>query len=113
MIVQIRPADFPTWLDTVKSTRPPILLDVREDWEVEAAHITPDGYELVTIPMGDVPSRAGELDISRPVACLCHHGGRSQRVAALLVQRGFRQVANIAGGIDAWSLECDASIPRY
>jgi rhodanese-related sulfurtransferase len=47
------------------------------------------------------------------VACLCHHGARSQRVAMFLAQQGFGEVANIAGGIDAWSAERDPSVPRY
>jgi rhodanese-related sulfurtransferase len=63
--------------------------------------------------MSEIPARLGELDAARPVACLCHHGTRSQRVASFLAQRGFGQVANIAGGIDAWSGELDGAVPRY
>ena len=47
------------------------------------------------------------------VACLCHHGARSQRVASFLAAQGFTHVANIAGGIDAWSAERDPRVPRY
>jgi len=47
------------------------------------------------------------------VACLCHHGARSMRVAAFLAGNGFTQVANIAGGIDAWSIELDPALARY
>ncbi|RAX27204.1 sulfurtransferase, partial [Enterococcus sp. HPCN18] len=47
------------------------------------------------------------------IACLCHHGARSQRVAAFLSQNGFGDVANVAGGIDAWSASRDAGVPRY
>ena len=63
--------------------------------------------------MNTIPARLAELDAGRPVACLCHHGGRSQRVAMFLAQQGFANVANIAGGIDAWSQERDPSVPRY
>jgi len=72
-----------------------------------------DGFELLVIPMNDIPGRLAELDPQRPVAVLCHHGARSQRVAMFLASNGFATVANVAGGIDAWSLERDASVPRY
>ena len=85
------------------------VLDVREPWEVEIARI--DGAQL--IPMSEVPGRLAELARDEPVAVLCHSGGRSARVAAFLADQGFARVANVAGGIDAWSLEVDPSIPRY
>jgi len=43
----------------------------------------------------------------------CHHGGRSAKACELLRANGFRDVANLRGGIDAWSLGVDASVPRY
>lgn len=43
----------------------------------------------------------------------CHKGGRSQKAAEYLRGRGFRNVHNLAGGIDAWSLEIDQAVPRY
>lgn len=43
----------------------------------------------------------------------CHKGGRSQKAAEYLRGRGFRNVHNLAGGIDAWSLEIDPTVPRY
>jgi rhodanese-related sulfurtransferase len=49
----------------------------------------------------------------RPIACLCHHGARSQRVAMFLAHQGYTDVANVAGGIDAWSRERDPGIPLY
>lgn len=54
-----------------------------------------------------------ELDKSTPIAFYCHHGMRSRGVAQSVVQEGFRKVYNLKGGIDAWSLNIDASIPRY
>ncbi len=85
------------------------LLDVREAWERDIARV--EG--TLDIPMGEVPERLQELDRSRPVAVLCHGGVRSARVATYLAQQGLEQVANIAGGIDAWSTTVDESIPRY
>ena len=72
-----------------------------------------DGFELVNIPMGELSVRLAQLDAARPVACLCHHGARSLRVAAFLEHNGFDRVANITGGIDAWSHENDPAVPRY
>ena len=111
MIDQIRPSALAAWLQA--QPRPPLVLDVREPNELQLAHVTVDGFELLAIPMNDIPARLSELDPARPVAVLCHRGSRSQRVAMYLASNGFDAVANIAGGIDAWSLERDASVPRY
>ena len=111
MIDQIRPSALPDWLQA--QPQPGLVLDVREPEELEIARIQADGFELLVIPMNDIPRRMAELDPQRPVAVLCHHGGRSQRVAMFLASNGFATVANVAGGIDAWSLERDASVPRY
>jgi rhodanese-related sulfurtransferase len=111
MVTQVRPSDLPAWFAAQSAA--PVVLDVREPGELRTAGIRPDGFELITIPMNEVPARLSELDPDRPVACLCHHGARSQRVAMFLEHNGFSQVANIAGGIDAWSAERDASVPRY
>jgi len=114
MIAQVRPADLPAWFQAqAAGDRPAVVLDVREPWELQTASVKADGFELVAIPMNEIPARLAELDAARPVACLCHHGQRSQRVASFLSQRGFAQVANIAGGIEAWSYELDAAVPHY
>ena len=111
MIPQVRPADWNDWLQAQPER--PLLLDVREPWEVQVASVQPEGFELVAIPMNEIPGRLAELPEDRPIACLCHHGARSQRVALFLAQQGYGDVANIAGGIDAWSQERDPGIPRY
>lgn len=112
MIEQVRPGELDAWLQR-HAGQSPLVLDVREPGELRAAAVRPDGFELVAIPMGQLPARLGELDPQRPVACLCHHGARSQRVAMFLAHQGFGEVANIAGGIDAWSAERDPGVPRY
>ena len=111
MIVQVRPADFDQWKQ--EQSAPALLLDVREPWEVSTARVLPDGFDVVLIPMNQIPARLAELPRDRPIACLCHHGARSLHVAAFLEHHGFEQVANITGGIDAWSHERDPSVPRY
>ena len=111
MISQVRPADWNDWLQA-QPTRP-VLLDVREPWEVQTASVEPGDFDLVAIPMNEIPARLAELPQDRPIACLCHHGARSLRVAMFLAQQGYSDVANVAGGIDAWAREADPGIPRY
>ncbi|MFB3076813.1 MAG: rhodanese-like domain-containing protein [Lysobacterales bacterium] len=85
------------------------LLDVREPWEIEIASVP----QSIKIPMAEIPSRHTELDADKPVAVLCHSGGRSAKVADFLATQGFSRVANIDGGIDAWAQELDDSLARY
>lgn len=113
MLEQVRPRDLAQWLADARATGTPVVLDVREPYELEMASVQADGFSLQTIPMGVIPVRLSELDPQQPTACLCHHGGRSMQVAQFLQSRGFERVANIAGGIHAWSTELDPAIPRY
>jgi len=113
VIAQISPAQLDAWFHAQPAGSAPLVLDVRESWEIEAASVRPEGFELAAIPMMDVPARIAELDPQRPLAVLCHHGARSQRVAAFLETKGFLRLANIAGGIEAWSTERDPAVPHY
>ena len=86
------------------------LVDVREPWEFETAHI--DGAKLM--PMGDVPARAHqELDPEDHIVVICHHGVRSMNVTAWLRQQGFEKAQSMRGGIDAWSRRVDGKVPVY
>ena len=89
------------------------MLDVREPPELQLVSVKEEGFKLITIPMGVVPVRLSELDPQQPIACLCHHGGRSMQVAQFLASRGFENVANIAGGIHAWAAEVDPGLATY
>jgi rhodanese-related sulfurtransferase len=113
MLTQITPANLATWISSLSAPATAVVLDVREPWELQTASVQANGFTLVALPMGEIPARLAELDPQQPVACLCHHGARSLRVAQFLVQNGFDQVVNIAGGIDAWSQQLDTSVPRY
>ncbi len=113
MIAQVSPSQLSDWLHTARSHGAPVVLDVREPSELQVASIKADGFALLSIPMGVIPVRLQELDPEQPIACLCHHGGRSMQVASFLKARGFAHVANIAGGIHAWSAQLDASVPQY
>jgi rhodanese-related sulfurtransferase len=91
----------------------PLLLDVREPWEFALAAIRVEGLRTLHIPMNEIPGRLGELDAAQPVVCICHHGMRSAQVVAFLERQGFDAAYNLAGGIQAWSEQVDASVPCY
>ncbi len=84
------------------------ILDVREPWEYKIAQI---GGKL--IPQNEVPQRLAEIDREREVIVHCQAGVRSQRIAEFLKQQGYPRVANLAGGIRAWSEEIDPKVPKY
>ncbi len=85
------------------------ILDVREPWEYEKAHI--EGS--VHIPMGQIPQRHNELSPEQEIVVMCHHGMRSLQVSQYLEKTGFTNIANLAGGIDAWARDVDSNIPTY
>ncbi|GAB3359760.1 MULTISPECIES: rhodanese-like domain-containing protein [Giesbergeria] len=113
MVDHVRPKALPAWFASLSSSHAPLVLDVREPWELQTACIATEPLELLAIPMGLVPAHLSRLNPERPIACLCHHGVRSLRVATFLEQQGFQHVANISGGIDAWSQTVDPSVPQY
>lgn len=86
-----------------------MLLDVREPEEIAIASV--EG--ATCIPMGEISARLSELDRGGPIAVMCHHGGRSAKVAAFLTAQGFTDVLNVEGGIDAYSERVNPSIPTY
>ena len=85
------------------------LVDVREPFEYEIARI--DGAQL--IPLGEIAERAGELQREQQIVVHCHSGTRSAQAVRLLQHRGFNNVYNLEGGIDAWSDQIDPSVPKY
>ena len=85
------------------------FIDVREPWEHELCHIDGDLH----IPMGEIPARLADIPQDRPLVVVCHHGMRSYQVAEFLLARGFQDVSNLNGGIDAWALSVDPALARY
>ena len=86
-----------------------VLLDVRDEDEWETVHVKGARW----IPMREISQRIGELSPSAAIAVMCHHGGRSERVTQLLSARGFKNVANVEGGIDAYAKRVDPTLARY
>lgn len=106
MIKEITPVEFVTRAQTPPA---PLLLDVREDWELAIARLD----QAVHMPMGSVPERLGELDPAAEIVVMCRSGGRSAQVARFLEQHGFAKVWNLTGGILAWSEQLDPTLPQY
>ena len=105
--VEITPQDVKRRLDTGERLR---MIDVREPFEFQQARI--EGAQL--IPMRSVPQNLASLGAEqRPIIVFCHHGMRSLQVVSWLWEQGVENCASMAGGIDRWSLEIDASVPRY
>lgn len=92
----------------LEAAQAPQVLDVREPWEWEIAHIA--GSRLV--PLGELASRLGELDPGADVVTICHRGARSLTAQQLLQGAGFR-AWSLVGGIDAWAAEMDPGMARY
>ena len=93
----------------MKGHQPPVLLDVREPEELDIA-MMPDALHL---PLTDLVGSLGSLDQGAEYVVVCHHGVRSAQAATWMLQRGFTRVLNLLGGIDAWAVDVDSSIPRY
>jgi len=104
-VKQISATELKSMLD---SGQPLELVDVRT--EVERAIACIEGSRLLDREYGDYI-----LGLDRDVTLVfqCHHGIRSQAAAEYCAERGFRNVYNVVGGIDAWSLTVDRSVPRY
>jgi rhodanese-related sulfurtransferase len=89
------------------------LIDVREPQELAAAKI--EGF--VNLPLSEFVEWGDQVStMFNPHAetlVLCHHGIRSAQMCQWLLAQGFTNVQNITGGIDAYSLLVDSSIPQY
>jgi monothiol glutaredoxin len=102
---QIGPQELKALLD---SKQPIELFDVR----------TPEERNIVKLPEAQPFDKAAQeklasLSRETPIYFHCHHGGRSQQAAEHYLRQGFKQVFNVAGGIDAYALEIDPELPRY
>lgn len=105
---QIRAQELADWLADA-SRQPPLLLDVREEWEVELCSLP----GITHIPMQQIPARLAELDTETEVVVICHHGVRSMQVALFLERQGLSSLLNLSGGMAAWADEVDPSMRRY
>ena len=85
------------------------LLDVREPWEIKISNIS----DSINIPMNNIEEKLDELKKDDPIAVLCRSGIRSAKVAEILINKSFTEVANIEGGINEWAQSVDQNIQQY
>lgn len=89
------------------------LIDVREPGEVQVASLD----DFVNLPLSEFDRWAetihSQFDADQETIVMCHHGVRSAQMCMWLAQQGFTKLKNLAGGIDAYSLQVDPSVPRY
>lgn len=107
--MEVSPLEVKQRLD---AGEPVLLVDVREPAEFAIAKIG----EAELIPMGSVPGQLQRLEAAADDAAIvvfCHHGVRSLQVVNWLRQQGVENCQSMAGGIDLWSLQVDAAVPRY
>jgi rhodanese-related sulfurtransferase len=107
--LEIDPQEIKRRLDSGEKLH---LIDVREPHEFAQTKI--EGATL--IPMRSVPGELQDLDSRADEGTLivyCHHGVRSLNVVNWLREQGIEACQSMAGGIDAWSLRVDPSVPRY
>lgn len=105
MVKQLTVQELKKWIDEGK---PHLLVDVRtqEEWataKVESAVFLDDALR----------EKLGNADRDQTIVFLCHHGMRSQQAATHMLATGFREVYNLQGGIDAWAMHVDSTVPRY
>lgn len=104
-VKQMTPAELSRRLEAKDDLR---LFDVRTEQE----------QRLARIDQATPLDRTTQIEImklpkSTPLVFVCHHGSRSEQAAEFFLSQGFTDVHNLAGGIDAWSVEVDPSVPRY
>jgi rhodanese-related sulfurtransferase len=109
--LEVTSSDVVKHLENTDAARRPLLLDCRTADEHAIAKIAGS----LLIPMQEIAERLAELEPWRdkPIIVHCHHGVRSLRVTHFLREKGFGHAQSMKGGIDAWSVEVDPSVPRY
>jgi len=105
--MEITPKELKARLD--RNERP-LLLDVRQDWETKLCRLE----NAIHIPIEEIELRTDELNPDDEIVVYCHQGVRSAAVAEYLRQQhGFKDVKNLAGGLDSWARTVDPTMRRY
>lgn len=104
-VAQLKASEVKSWLDDGKTF---VFIDVRPEEERAVA-------KIANARMLDesLQNELANMDRETPLVFHCHHGSRSQKAAEHFSQQGFKNVFNMAGGIEAWSQEIDESVARY
>ena len=104
--IQVTPEEL---AQRLQEPNPPVIIDVRSREEWDAVHI--EGSEFLTQEL--MQQIMGEWPKDREIIFLCHHGVRSLDATAFFAGHGFAKAKSLSGGIDAWSVQVDPSLPRY
>jgi len=104
---QMTPTQLREHLERVET--PPLLLDVRENWEFEICSID----NSLLIPMGQIPAKLDQINPDQEIVVICHHGIRSANVCRYLEHQGYEQMINLSGGVDAWAKDIDINMAVY
>lgn len=91
----------------IASGSAPLLVDIREPWETAIAQLP----GAMLLPMSSLTP--GQIPRDREVILYCHSGARSGRVVEALRAQGYNRLRNLRGGIEAWRVEVDPTVPRY
>tara|TARA_Y100001968_G_C19438668_1_gene761277 strand:- start:3183 stop:3536 length:354 start_codon:yes stop_codon:yes gene_type:complete len=110
---QLSPKELHRWLGD--NSISPVLIDVREEEELVIASFP---SPVLHLPLSQSDKWIGSLSdhfaVNKPVVVFCHAGIRSWNFGTWLLKKGLvKEVWNLDGGIDAWSLSIDSSVPRY
>ena len=105
---QISATSLHVWLTDIERSKP-VLIDVREPWEIERCKFA--GARV--IPLASVPANLAGLDRDADTVMICHHGARSFQAGMFLEQQGFSHVINLQGGVAAWARDVDPTMPTY
>ena len=104
--IQLDPKELKKRIDAGEDL---ILLDVREDWEHSRVKIPGAKH----IPLGQLNRVLEDIHKEATVVVYCHHGARSLQACMAMKKAGYEKVQNLKGGIDAYSIHVDPSLPRY
>ena len=94
--------------DRMDKGEKPFLLDVREPFEYDIAHL-----DAKLIPLQTLPNRLSELDREQEIIVYCHTGVRSASATQYLRSNGFMLARNLSGGIEEWARKIDITMKRY
>ena len=86
-----------------------VFLDVREPYEYDIVHLK----NSKLIPLGELRNRISELNSEDDIVAYCHSGARSAMATDFLRSMGYKKVRNLEGGVEAWAVQVDPSLPRY
>jgi rhodanese-related sulfurtransferase len=112
MVDLVRPSELTAWFAQAPGGQP-LVLDVREPWELARAAVAAGAFELLAIPMGQLPPSLPKSTPSAPSRACATTVCAASMWLRTMSHHGCERVANITGGIDAWSQRATPAFRRY